>query len=171
MVIKGVSHVPWNIEWEVGGSRWNLPLVHNRRDISGPSMWLDWESVWPCQYDYRVNHDVTKVLVMICNPIQDWVNVVHYHKGGTNLVLSSTAFVWQKDWNMCISRFSWYDLCVYVGFTMYCYWLIPSTHEPNRSNAKGLGTVAQMIDCSASERLLVMCPRARGNHTYYGMDP
>jgi hypothetical protein len=39
------------MEWDVSGSRWNLPLLDNGRDISGPLEIVGFESVWPCQSD------------------------------------------------------------------------------------------------------------------------
>jgi hypothetical protein len=39
------------MEWDMSGSRWNLPLLDNRRDISEPLELVGFENAWPYQYD------------------------------------------------------------------------------------------------------------------------
>jgi hypothetical protein len=45
------------MELDVNGSRWNLPLLDNRRDISRPFEVVGFECAWPCEYDYGVNQN------------------------------------------------------------------------------------------------------------------
>ena len=63
------------------GSRWNLPLLDNMRDISGP---LGAVVLKKCMAMPKV----TKEFVINCNPLQDRVNWSSYQKGGTRLALS-----------------------------------------------------------------------------------
>jgi hypothetical protein len=39
------------MEWDVSGSKWNLPLLENKRDIFGPLELIGFENAWPSQYD------------------------------------------------------------------------------------------------------------------------
>ena len=72
------------------GSRWNLPLLDNRRDISGP---LGAVGLRKCMAMPKM----TKELVINCNPLEDRVKWSSYHKGGMRLALSLTDILRQRD--------------------------------------------------------------------------
>ena len=78
------------MDWDVCGSRWNLPLLDNGRDISGP---LDAVGLRKCMAVPKV----TKELAINCNPLQDRVKWSSYHTDVTKLALSLTGILRQRD--------------------------------------------------------------------------
>ena len=78
------------MNWDVCGSRWNLPLLDNRRDTSRP---LGAVGLKKCMAMPKV----TKELVINCNPLQDRDKWSSYHKGGTRLTLSLTGIMRQRN--------------------------------------------------------------------------
>ena len=78
------------MDGDVCGSRWNLPLLDNRRDISGPFSAVGLKKCMAMP-------KVTKELVINCNPLQDRVKWSSYHTDGTKLALSLTGILRQRD--------------------------------------------------------------------------
>ena len=78
------------MDWDVCVSRWDLPFLDNKRDISGP---LGAVVLKKCMAMPKV----TKEFVINCNPLQDRVKWLSYHTDGTKLALSLTGIPRQRD--------------------------------------------------------------------------